>query len=97
MSAPDPRRPDLPRRECADDAVTVYFTCADQVEALADNYQTRLWPDLTEVEWDAIRDGGFNTARIASDCYRHAYRVAAKRLRELGEDLAADLASGEPT
>lgn len=37
--------------------------------------------DLTHEDWDLIRSTGIPTERVASECYRHAYRLAARIAR----------------
>lgn len=47
-------------------------------------------PDLTADEWEQVRSAGIPTERVASACYRHALRVAAKQLNEAIADYRED-------
>ena len=44
-------------------------------------------PPLTSEEWVQVRSAGIPTERIASECYRHALRVARMQLAEEVADL----------
>lgn len=56
----------------------------------------KAWPedifgtDLTTEEWTQVRSAGIPTERIASECYRHALRVADKWLSEAVTDYSED-------
>jgi hypothetical protein len=47
-------------------------------------------PPLSTEEWEQVRSAGIPTERVASECYRHALRVARSVIRDAVADYSEE-------